>query len=91
MKDSDCFILDEPTASLDPFSELEIFKQLYKNSKDKINIIITHRFINVNFTNKIIVIKNGTIVEQGTHEELISKKGFYNDMYTIQSKGIMFN
>lgn len=91
MKDSDCFILDEPTASLDPFSELEIFKQLYKNSKDKINIIITHRFINVNFTNKIIVIKNGTIVEQGTHEELINKKGFYSDMYMIQSKGIMFN
>lgn len=89
MKDADCLILDEPTASLDSFSELEIFKQLYKNSKDKINIIITHRFINANFTNKIIVLKSGKIIEKGTHEELLKKEGFYKSMYDIQSKGIV--
>ena len=89
MKDADCLILDEPTASLDSFSELEIIKQLYKNSKDKINIIITHRFINANFTNKIIVLKSGKIIEKGTHEELLKKEGFYKSMYDIQSKGIV--
>ena len=89
MKDADCLILDEPTASLDSFSELEIFKQLYKNSKDKINIIITHRFINANFTNKIMVLKSGKIIEKGTHEELLKKEGFYKSMYDIQSKGIV--
>lgn len=89
MKNSDCLILDEPTASLDPFSELEIFTQLYKNSKDKINIIITHRFINANFTNKILVLKNGKITEQGTHEELLEKNGYYKNMYDIQSSGII--
>lgn len=91
MKDSDCFILDEPTASLDPFSELDIFKQLYMNSDDKINIIITHRFINVNFTNIIIVLKNGEIIEQGTHDELLKRNGYYTDMYNIQSKGIVLD
>lgn len=91
MKNADCLILDEPTASLDPFSELEIFKQLYHNSNEKINIIITHRFINTVFANKIIVLKNGEIIEKGKHDELLKQDGFYKDMFDIQSRGITLN
>lgn len=91
MKDADCLILDEPTASLDPISELEIFKQLYKNSNEKINIIITHRFINTVFANKILVLKNGEIIEQGEHNALLRQNGFYKNMFDIQSKGITLN
>mgnify|MGYP000612430588 FL=1 len=91
MKNADCLILDEPTASLDPFSELEIFKQLYQNSNEKINIIITHRFINTVFANKIIVLKNGEIIEKGKHDELLKQDGFYKDMFDIQSRGIKLN
>ena len=91
MKNADCLILDEPTASLDPFSELEIFKQLYQNSNEKINIIITHRFINTVFANKIIVLKNGEIIEKGKHDELLKQDGFYKDMFDIQSRGITLN
>ena len=88
MKDADCLILDEPTASLDPISELEIFKQLYKNSNEKINIIITHRFINTIFANKILVLKDGEIIEKGEHNALLRQNGFYKNMFDIQSKGI---
>lgn len=91
MKNADCLILDEPTASLDPFSELEIFKQLYQNSNEKINIIITHRFINTVFANKIIVLKNGEIIEKGKHDELLKQDGFYKDMFDIQNRGITLN
>ena len=91
MKNAVCLILDEPTASLDPFSELEIFKQLYQNSNEKINIIITHRFINTVFANKIIVLKNGEIIEKGKHDELLKQDGFYKDMFDIQSRGITLN
>lgn len=91
MKNADCLILDEPTASLDPFSELEIFKLLYQNSNEKINIIITHRFINTVFANKIIVLKNGEIIEKGKHDELLKQDGFYKDMFDIQSRGITLN
>lgn len=91
MKNADCLILDEPTASLDPFSELEIFKQLYQNSNEKINIIITHRFINTVFANKIIVLKDGEIIEKGKHDELLKQDGFYKDMFDIQSRGITLN
>ncbi|WP_028044385.1 ABC transporter ATP-binding protein [Candidatus Stoquefichus massiliensis] len=89
MKNSDCMILDEPTASLDPLSEFEIFKQLYDNNSNKINIIITHRFINVNFATKILVLEKGEIVEEGSHNELLSNEGIYTKMYKIQSEGIV--
>ena len=91
MKNADCLILDEPTSSLDPVSELSVFKQLYNNNDNKINIIITHRFINTNIANQILVLKNGIIVEKGTHMELVKRNGLYKEMYEIQSKGLILN
>lgn len=88
MKNSDCFILDEPTASLDPFSEYEIFKQIQENIYTKICIFITHRFINVSIVNTILVLRNGEIIERGSHQELLDKNGFYKNMFDIQNKKI---
>lgn len=85
MKNGDCYILDEPTSSLDPISEYNFFLKLKNNLNNKIGIFITHRFINAKFANKIIVLDNGTISECGTHEELIKSNGIYKKMYELQN------
>lgn len=84
MKKSDMYIFDEPTASLDPKSEFEFFKNVAKECKNSINIFVTHRFVNASFADRILVMKDGRIIENGTHEQLISKKGYYYTLYTMQ-------
>lgn len=86
MKNGDCYILDEPTASLDPLSEYEFFLKIKNNLKNKIGIFVTHRFTNAKFANKIIVLDNGEIVESGTHEELIKNNGLYSKMFKVQNE-----
>lgn len=84
MKGGDCYILDEPTAALDPKAEYNFFENFKSNIGNKIGLFITHRFINAKFTNKIIVLENGEIVEQGSHDELIKYDGIYRKMYNFQ-------
>lgn len=86
MKNGDCYILDEPTASLDPLSEYEFFLKIKNNLKNKIGIFVTHRFTNAKFANKIIVLDNGEIVESGTHEELIKNNGLYSKIFKVQNE-----
>src|SRR5699024_9085848 len=71
---SDVTILDEPTASLDPKSEVEIYQQFKQLALDKITIFISHRLGHTKDVDKIIVLKHGRIVEQGSHLELLNKK-----------------
>ena len=84
MKGGDFFILDEPTAALDPKAEYEFFENFKSNINDRIGLFITHRFINAKFTKKIIVLDKGKIIEQGSHEELIKLNGIYKKMYDFQ-------
>lgn len=86
MKNGDCYILDEPTAALDPVSEYEFFVRLKNNLNDKIGIFITHRFINAKFATKILVIEEGEIREYGTHAELIKYDGLYAKMFKLQNE-----
>lgn len=86
MKKSDVFVLDEPTSALDPKSELKFYLEFKRKIQKKIIIFATHKFINLGFTNKIIVLDKGKIVELGSHENLIKKKQKYYDMYTIQKR-----
>lgn len=81
-KDSSIYILDEPNASMDTITEREIAKLYSDILKNKIGIIIAHRFINfTNFVDEIIVLKDGKIVERGTHDELIIKNGKYSKLF----------
>lgn len=84
--DSDIIIFDEPTASLDPLEEREQFLTLYKNIKGKTAIIITHRVGIAKFADRIICIEQGKIVEQGTHNALLSSNGYYAKLYQGQAK-----
>ena len=86
MNGGDVYVLDEPTASLDPKSEYEFFSQLKKNKNDKDSLFITHRFINANVSDKIIVMDKGRIVERGNHNDLIRIDGIYKKMYDFQCR-----
>lgn len=79
-------VLDEPTSAIDPYEETRIYNQFAKIAKDKTAIIVTHRLGSVKLADRIIVMKDGEVVEVGKHEELISKKGEYNRLYTSQQQ-----
>lgn len=80
---SDILVLDEPTASLDAKSEMEIFKELLTNSENKTVIFISHRITSARYADKIILLKEGAIIEQGTHNELVAKHGEYYQLYSM--------
>jgi len=80
-------IFDEPTASIDSVSEYHIFNKIYRFFKRKTVIIISHRFSTVRNADRIVVIDKGTIVEEGTHEELMKLKGKYNKSFSLQAEG----
>jgi ATP-binding cassette subfamily B protein len=80
-------ILDEPTSAIDAEAEAEIFDNLNNVYKDKTVIFISHRFSTVRNADKIIVLKDGSINEEGTHESLMKKDGIYARMFNKQAKG----
>ncbi len=84
-RDAPLLILDEPTSSLDPDTEYEIFSRFREIVKDRTSILISHRFTNVSLADRIIVLNNGTIAEEGTHDELMNKRGMYHSMFTKQT------
>ncbi len=84
--DSDILILDEPTASLDPMAEQEIFNQFDLLRKDKTTIFVSHRLSSATTANKIIVLKYGETVEMGDHPELMAKHGEYYELFSVQAK-----
>lgn len=79
-------ILDEPTASIDPLEENEIFTQFKNLIKGKCAIIVTHRLGAAKLANRIIVMDAGKIVDIGTHDELLSHSGKYSEMWSTQAK-----
>ena len=83
-KKSSLLILDEPTASLDVFSEKQIYEKFYELSKNKTVIFISHRLAISKFVDKIFVFKDGSIVESGNHDELIKNNSTYAEMYFKQ-------
>ena len=77
-------ILDEATSSIDAHSEKLIQDATEKITKNRTSIIIAHRLATIQKADKIIVMDQGKIVEQGTHAELLEKKGYYSNLYNIQ-------
>ena len=79
-------ILDEPTSALDPFAEKEINDDIIRMSNDKTIIIISHRLSTIVNVDKIYVMKEGQIIEQGTHNQLMNNKNIYYEMFTAQAE-----
>jgi ATP-binding cassette subfamily B protein len=86
LKDPPVLVLDEATSSLDTQTEEQIRKTLERQSQGKTTIIIAHRLSTVRNADCIIVLDHGTICEQGTHDELLAKKGKYYQLYEAQRK-----
>lgn len=84
--DSDVLILDEPTASLDAIAEQEVFNQFDNLRKDKTTIFVSHRLSSATVANKIFVLSDGKIIEQGNHSELMKAKGEYYRLFSTQAK-----
>lgn len=86
IKNADLYILDEPNAALDPISEYEI-AQLYEYLlKDKMGIIIAHKFNNLTlYADSIVVLEKGELIEQGNHSALMGEKGRYHQLFQLQS------
>lgn len=84
--DSDVLILDEPTASLDPLAEQEIFLQFDRLREHKTSIFVSHRLSSATIADQIIVLENGLVVENGTHKELMEKKEKYYQLFSTQAK-----
>jgi len=80
-------ILDEPTSAIDAKSESEIFEKVQKFQADKTVIIISHRFSTVRNADRILVLEEGWIIEEGNHDTLIKRKGLYAELFNIQAKG----
>ena len=85
-KDADIVVLDEPSASLDAEAEDRIFKDFETAADDKTGIMISHRISSARKGSKVLVLNNGTIEEQGSHDELMRSGGLYAQMYELQRK-----
>ena len=84
--DSDILILDEPTASLDAIAEQEVFSQFDRLRKDKTTIFVSHRLSSATVASKILVLEQGELIETGTHEELMARRGAYYRLFSTQAK-----
>lgn len=80
-------ILDEPTAALDARAEYEVFLRFSELVAGRMAVLISHRFSTVRMADRIIVLKNGTVEEEGTHEQLLANDGLYNELFMMQAAG----
>lgn len=85
-RDTKVMVLDEPTAALDPRSELEIYEQIHRNHKEKTILYISHRMSSCHFSDRILVMEDGRIAEQGTHARLMENRQLYYQMYQAQAE-----
>lgn len=85
MRDAQVLILDEPTAALDAIAEYEVFCRFAELTRGRTAILISHRFSTVRMTDRIVVLENGAIREQGTHQQLVANGGQYAKMFELQA------
>ena len=87
MRDAQVLILDEPTAALDARAEYEVFLRFAELTKGRMAVLISHRFSTVRMADRILVLKGGELVDDGTHEELLARGGLYAELFSLQAAG----
>ena len=83
---AEILVLDEPTAAMDAETEAQIFEHFRSLTRDRIAILISHRFSTVRYADQIVVLDEGRIVEHGTHEQLIALNGRYAHLFNLQAR-----
>ena len=86
MRDCQVLVLDEPTAALDAENELKVFQRFRELTTDKTAVLISHRFSTVRMADRIFVIEDGHVSEQGTHGELLEVGGTYARLFNLQAE-----
>lgn len=84
-READFLILDEPTAALDPLAEEEVFRRFYKLSEGKLALFVSHRLSGATLAERILVVGEGRVLENGSHAELMEKKGHYYRLFSTQA------
>ena len=87
MREAELLILDEPTAALDARAEFEVFQRFKELSKGKTVVLISHRFSSVRMADRILVLADGKVEEDGNHRELVQKSGRYAELFELQAAG----
>jgi len=87
LRDAQLLILDEPTAALDARAEYQVFLRFSELTQGRMAVLISHRFSTVRMADRILVLKEGELVEQGTHAELLENKGLYSELFGLQAAG----
>ncbi|MFI9503362.1 ABC transporter ATP-binding protein [Nocardia sp. NPDC052566] len=85
-RDAPLLICDEPTAALDARTEHSIFETIRKHAAQRTVVLITHRLATVRYADRIFVLKQGRVVERGSHDELMARDGIYREFYTLQAQ-----
>lgn len=85
-RQGDILILDEPSSALDPNMEAEIYEQFLKLASNRTAFLVSHRLGSCRIADRIVVLNNGSLIEQGTHKELMAKNGHYAKLYEAQSE-----
>ncbi|CAN5808713.1 ABC transporter ATP-binding protein [soil metagenome] len=86
-RDAPMLILDEPTASLDPRGEYEVFQQVRRLAEGRTVVLVSHRFSSVRAADRILVLKAGRIIEEGNHQALLAQEGLYSELFRLQAEG----
>ena len=86
LKDAPILILDEPTANLDPLTEKQVLETLFKTMKGKTTLLITHRLVGLENMDRVLVMKEGKIVEHGRHHDLLTQAGLYQRLWNLQNQ-----
>ena len=87
MRDAQVLILDEPTAALDARAEYQVFLRFAELTQGRMAVLISHRFSTVRMADRILVLKGGELVDDGTHEELVARGGLYAELFSLQAAG----
>jgi ATP-binding cassette subfamily B protein len=84
---ADILVLDEPTAAMDARAEAQVFEQFRDLARERMVILISHRFSTVRMADEILVIQGGRVLEQGNHESLMQLDGHYAHLFSLQARG----
>jgi len=87
MRSAQLLILDEPTAALDARAEYEVFLRFNELMAGRMAVVISHRFSTVRMADRIVVLSGGRVIEEGTHEALLIRKGLYSELFEMQAAG----
>ncbi|MDE6594426.1 MAG: ABC transporter ATP-binding protein/permease, partial [Oscillospiraceae bacterium] len=82
-------VFDEPSSALDPIAEYDLYKGIMNESKGHITLFISHRLSSVKDADDVFMLENGTVIEQGSHKELMAQNGKYCEMFTKQAQNYL--